>query len=64
MLIRSISVSGVFESHKGLDRNKLIDDIRQLLVEEHAIQDEQINITGMLVLYKQYAELLIQLGRF
>ncbi|NND00091.1 MAG: MMPL family transporter [Gammaproteobacteria bacterium] len=41
----------VFESHKGLDRNKLIDDIRQLLITQHGIADEQINITGMLVLY-------------
>ena len=41
----------VFESQKGLDRNQLIKDIRQLLVENHAIADEQINISGMLVLY-------------
>lgn len=41
----------VFESHKGLDRNKLIDDIRQLLIDKHDIADEQIKISGMLVLY-------------
>lgn len=41
----------VFESHKGLDRNKLIDDIRQLLIDQHGIEDEQIKISGMLVLY-------------
>ncbi|MEM7358412.1 MAG: MMPL family transporter [Pseudomonadota bacterium] len=41
----------VFESHKGLDRNKLIDDIRQLLIDKHGIEDEQIKISGMLVLY-------------
>ena len=41
----------VFESIKGLDRNKLIADIRQMLIEEHGINDEQINISGFLVLY-------------
>ena len=41
----------VFESHKGLDRNKLISDIRTLLVEEHGLQDEQVKISGMVVLY-------------
>jgi len=41
----------VFETHKGLDRNKLINDIRQLLITQHGIEDEQINISGMLVLY-------------
>ena len=41
----------VFESIKGLDRNKLINDIRTMLIEEHGIEDEQINISGFLVLY-------------
>ena len=41
----------VFESIKGLDRGKLISDIRQMLIEEHGILDEQINISGFLVLY-------------
>ncbi len=41
----------VFESHKGLDRNKLINDIRQLLISEHDLVDQQVNISGMLVLY-------------
>jgi len=41
----------VFESIKGLDRNKLIADIRQMLISEHGINDEQINISGFLVLY-------------
>ena len=41
----------VFETQKGLDRNQLISDVRQLLIEEHGIADEQINISGMLVLY-------------
>ena len=41
----------VFETFKGLDRNKLIQDIRSMLIAEHGLQDEQINISGMLVLY-------------
>ena len=41
----------VFESHKGLDRNKLITDIRELLVEKHGLENEQVNISGMVVLY-------------
>lgn len=41
----------VFETLKGLDRNKLITDIRSMLIEEHGLHDEQINISGMLVLY-------------
>lgn len=41
----------VFETFKGLDRNQLIQDIRSMLVEEHGLADEQVNISGMLVLY-------------
>ena len=41
----------VFESHKGLDRNKLIGDVRQLLIDKHGVEDEQINVTGLLVMY-------------
>ncbi|MFT5610112.1 MAG: putative RND superfamily exporter protein [Polaribacter sp.] len=41
----------VFESHKGLDRNKLIGDVRQLLIDKHGVADEQINVTGLLVMY-------------
>ena len=41
----------VFETLKGLDRNKLITDIRTMLIEEHGLESEQINISGMLVLY-------------
>jgi len=41
----------VFETHKGLDRNKLVSDIHQMLVDDHGLDSEQINITGMLVLY-------------
>jgi hypothetical protein len=41
----------VFETFKGLDRNQLIEDIRSMLVSEHGLEDEQVNISGMLVLY-------------
>lgn len=41
----------VFESHKGLDRNQLIADVRNLLVEKHGLEAVQVNISGMLVLY-------------
>ena len=41
----------VFETLKGLDRNKLITDIRTMLVDEHGLAEEQVNISGMLVLY-------------
>lgn len=41
----------VFETLKGLDRNKLIEDIRTILIEDHGLADEQVNISGMLVLY-------------
>jgi len=41
----------VFESRKGLDRGQLISDVRQLLIKEHDIADEQINISGLLVMY-------------
>jgi len=34
-----------------LDRGQLITDIRQLLVEQHGIADEQVNISGLLVMY-------------
>ncbi|MDB4511876.1 MMPL family transporter [Arenicella sp.] len=41
----------VFESQKGLDRNKLITDIRSMLVSDYGFEDSQVNISGMLVLY-------------
>ena len=41
----------VFETFRGLDRDQLISDIRTMLIEEHGLQDEQINISGMVVLY-------------
>lgn len=41
----------VFETFKGLNRNQLIEDIRTMLVEEHGLEDEQVKISGMLVLY-------------
>ena len=41
----------VFETTRGLDRNKLIADIRSMLVNEHGLEDEQVNITGLVVMY-------------
>jgi len=41
----------VFETFKGLDRNQLISDIRAMLISQHDLEDEQVNISGMLVLY-------------
>ncbi len=41
----------VFETSKGLDRNQLIEDIRTLLITEHGLDSEQINISGLLVFY-------------
>lgn len=41
----------VFETFKGLDRNQLIEDIKIMLVEEHGLEAEQVNVSGMLVLY-------------
>ena len=41
----------VFESQKGLDRNKLIGDINDFLVEDYDFADHEVNISGMLVLY-------------
>lgn len=50
----------VFESAKGLDRNKLIDDIRSMLIGDHGLEDEQVNISGMLVLYNNMLNSLFQ----
>jgi len=50
----------VFESQKGLDRDLLISDIRQMLISEHGISDEQINISGMLVLYNNMLNSLFE----
>jgi len=41
----------VFETFRGLNRDQLIGDIRTMLLDEHGLQSEQVNISGMLVLY-------------
>jgi predicted RND superfamily exporter protein len=41
----------VFESDKNLKRDELLKDIKQGLMEEFSLKDEQIQFTGMLVLY-------------
>lgn len=50
----------VFESHKGLNRNQLIADIRSMLVNEHGLADEQVKISGMLVLYNNMLNSLFE----
>ena len=50
----------VFETARGLDRNQLISDIRNLLVDEHGLTQEQVNISGMLVLYNNMLNSLFQ----
>ena len=50
----------VFESHKGLDRGKLIDDIRAMLISEHDLTDDQVKISGMLVLYNNMLNSLFE----
>ena len=41
----------VFETFKGLDRNELIDDIQSMLVNDHGLEESQVNVSGMVVLY-------------
>lgn len=41
----------VFETFRGLDRNQLIDNIQTMLIEQHGLEESQVNVSGMLVLY-------------
>ena len=50
----------VFESDPSLRRSKLLGQIRSDLVEEFGLDDEQINLTGMLVLYNNMLQSLYQ----
>lgn len=50
----------VFETHKGLNRDQLIDDIRSTLVNKHGLEDEQVNINGMVVLYNNMLNSLFE----
>ncbi len=50
----------VFESHKGLDRNKLIDDIESMLINDFGLAPEQVHLSGMLVLYNNMLNSLFE----
>ena len=41
----------VFESDKTLNRNQLLSDIENLLVNDFKLEPEQVNLSGMVVLY-------------
>ncbi len=48
----------VYESDKDLDRQALLDEITDGLVEKLELQDEQIHVTGMMVLYNNLLQSL------
>jgi len=50
----------VFESDPLLQRNKLLEKIRRDLVDESGLDDEQVNLTGMMVLYNNMLQSLYQ----
>jgi predicted RND superfamily exporter protein len=50
----------VFESDPSLRRARLMEKIRAGLVEQHGLQDEQVHLTGMLVLYNNMLQSLYQ----
>ena len=50
----------VFESDPSLRRAQLMQKIRGDLVEQHDLQDEQVHLTGMLVLYNNMLQSLYQ----
>ena len=50
----------VYESHKGTNRQDMIDKIREHLINEVGLQDEQIQMTGILVLYNNVLQSLFK----
>lgn len=50
----------VFESDPSLQRAKLLAQIRSGLIEQHGLQDSQIKLTGMLVLYNNMLQSLFE----
>lgn len=50
----------VFESDKTLNRNRLINDIEKLLVNEFKLEPEQVNLSGMMVLYNNMLNSLFE----
>ena len=50
----------VFESDPGLRRSKLLEQIRTGLIERFDLEDEQVHLTGMLVLYNNMLQSLFR----
>lgn len=50
----------VFESDPNLKREALLDKIRQQLTGEYKLQDDQVHLTGMLVLYNNMLQSLFK----
>ncbi len=48
----------IYESDQGLNRNELIHDIRQRLVDEMGFQPDRVHVTGMMVLYNNVLQSL------
>ena len=48
----------IYESDRSLNRNELIGEIRQHLVDEMGFQPDRVNITGMMVLYNNVLQSL------
>ncbi len=48
----------IYESDQGLNRNELIRDIRQRLVDEMGFQPDRVHVTGMMVLYNNVLQSL------
>ncbi|MFT6408060.1 MAG: putative RND superfamily exporter protein [Arenicella sp.] len=50
----------VFESDKNLDRNQLISDVEQLLLNDFGLKPSQVHLSGMLVLYNNMLNSLFE----
>ncbi len=50
----------VYESDKNLNRKELLHNIREKLISKHELQDEQIKLSGMVVLYNNMLQSLFQ----
>lgn len=50
----------VYESHEGVNRQDMIDDIQNYLTTTIGLPDDQVNITGMVVLYNNVLQSLFK----
>ncbi len=50
----------VFESDKSLKRQKLLQDIRSTLISDYGLQEDQVHLTGMMVLYNNMLQSLFK----